>query len=134
MTIESQKSNVRGTETIATKLGQMQPGATLAPRASEGRRPQPVADAQPVPSLARRVGMGTAVGERITFLTLHNECEDRPFPVFARRPITQARHEWVPIVGRGQSKRHCVETNAVEGRTGLLNKRTQGVSTAAEIR
>ncbi len=63
-----------------------------------------------------------------------NEGEDRPFPVFARRPITQAAHEWVPIVDLGQSIRRCVEVNAVDARTGLLNKRTQGVSTAAETR
>ena len=68
--IEGKKSNVRGTETIASKSGEMRPGATLTRRASEARWPRTVADAQPVPSLARRVGMGTALGERITFLTL----------------------------------------------------------------
>ncbi len=69
--IESQESNVRGTETIASKSGQTGPGPTLTRRASEGRWPRTVADAQPVPSLAaRRVGMGTAFGDRITFLII----------------------------------------------------------------
>jgi hypothetical protein len=72
--IESQESNARGTETIASKPGQMQPGATLTRRASEVRWPTTFADAQPVPSLARRVGMRTAVGERITLLTLNVGC------------------------------------------------------------
>ena len=55
----------------ASKSGQMRPGPTLTRRASEGRWPRTVADAQTVPSLARQVGVGTALGERITFLTLN---------------------------------------------------------------
>jgi hypothetical protein len=75
MIIESQESNVRGTETIASKPGRMRQGPTLTRRASEGRWPRTVADAQPVPSLARRVGMGTAFGQHITFPTLNKQIE-----------------------------------------------------------
>jgi hypothetical protein len=48
----------------------MQPVPIPTRRASEGRWPRPVADAQPATSLVRRVGTGTAFGESIPFLTL----------------------------------------------------------------
>jgi hypothetical protein len=78
---------VRGTETIALKPGQVHPGAILTRRASEGTGCVSATVLGQRRSLARRVGLGTAVGERITFLTLN----EAVFPLWpTSRTITRS--------------------------------------------
>ena len=65
----------RRMESLASKPRQVRPSPILARRASEGRRPRPKPNAPPLPSLARRASVGTAIETGVIRLASYQDQE-----------------------------------------------------------